>query len=487
MKHCFVTRIIFLLYLTVQFLYAENISVSSEPVTSQDEIQTPMFFKFYYLPDYFNPSLSIDYDDIVSSYKYNISPQVKKIGLSETIFSTQQQEKNKFNLYLGENIAVFLTTKNVFENKNMSFDLQFDKFRVLYFDEPKKQIVFCTSFMYTQIVDSFVFINKIKTYSDYLTNVYNQYSIDIDVNKILFNNLGLSFVPQIMWYNNEVCDKLFLINKVGIDFLLNKKNVGFSIEGRYLDLDRTENFIATVKTLIRDVIVDGNTATVSYSLDKNDNLYYELKFGQKTKKLEITFVGKKEFYYEYINNYFISFPKIEVDNTTNLYFPTIEGYSIESNYRNKNFAFSLFFDKYLYTKYPGFVFENNNVVPILLDNQEVCSLRLKSKISFIDFEVKYLLSGEIYFCPKLVSQICVNKEFFGNIYFLIKLLYNTKTKVAKDRYIDQNFISEWKIRYKLKERFDIELFVSQPIMNKYVVQPEIILNPYVQIGISLQF
>jgi hypothetical protein len=112
---------------------------------------------------------------------------------------------------------------------------------------------------------------------------------------------------------------------------------------------------------------------------------------------------------------------------------------------------------------------------------------LKSKISFIDFEVKYLLSGEICFYPKLVSQICVNKEFFRNVYFLIKLLYNTKTKVAKDRYIDQNFVSEWKVGYKLKERFDIELFVSQPIMNKYVVQPEIILNPYVQIGISLQF
>jgi hypothetical protein len=484
-KHCYNNIIIFLICLITQpVLYTEEIFVSSEPVTTQEEIQTPLFFKFYHLPEYFTPSSSIEYEDILVPYKYVLSPQVKKINLAETMFLFPRKEMNKINLFLGKNNFVSLITNNIYEHKNFKFNLQFSNTKILYFNEDKQFVSFDTNFIYEQIFDSVVFSSKIKTLSNYISKVVNQYYIDVSINKVVFSSIEFSFTPQVIWYNNEDCDKLFLINMFTTNFLI--KNFVFLLEGKFYKFDNEENFTTTIKTLLKDII-SGNSVSFATSWDKNYNLYYELETSQQTQNFDFVVATKKKFYYEYIENYFINLPYIKINKAETFCFPSVENFSCKCRYKSKNCNISLLFDKYRYTKYPTYVFQDNNVVPLFIDNTEISTIGLETQIFFVDYKIKYLLSEDILFYPKVSSEICVSKDIFKNIYFLIKLLYNSKIKVTTELYTEENFVSQYKIGYKLRDKFNIELFVLQPLNNKYVLQPQIVVEPYIQLGINFQF
>ena len=483
MKLYFVSIIILFIHVT---LYAEDIFISSDTVASQ-EIQTPMFFKFYYLPEYFDSSLSVEYDDIILPYTLALSPLVKKISLPDTVLHRYQHQKNMFSLFFSKNFFIFLTTKNSFKNKDINFEFEFNNTKVSYFDEEKKFYSFDTTFMYTQRVDSLIFVDKIKIHSNYLTEISNQCSMDLNISKVVFDKIEFLFAPQVTLYKNEDIKKLSFVNKIGVDFLVDKINIVFSLEGNYYNFDDTENFAVTTKMLLKDVVYSGNTTKVSTSLDKDNNLYYELELSQRTKHFEFSFINKKEVYHNYIHTYFVSLPYIDVKENTKLYLPTVENYNLKCGYLTDNFSISIFFDKSIYTKYPTYIFENGSVAPFYIDNQEIFSLYVKTKVFFVDFEIKWLPFDEVLFCPRLSSQICFNREIFKNIYFLIKLLYNTKTKVATGTYIEENFVSEYKIMYKITEKLDIGFFVSHPLKNKYLIQPHMYVEPYIQVGLNFWF
>ncbi len=480
-------KLYFLLYLITHnnSLYTEEIFVSSEPVMIQEENQTPLFFKFYYLPEFFAPSVLIEYEDILVPYKYVLSPQIEKINIAETMFLFPQERINKFNFFIGENSYVSLMTKNTYGHKNFKFDLQFSNTKISYFTENKRFVSFDTSFIYEQMFDSVVFNTEIKTLSNYILKSVNQYYIDAGITKIVFNSIELSFKPQVIWYNNEDYNKLFFTNMFNINFLI--KNFIFVFEEMFCKFDKEENFTTTIKTLSKDIILGGDSINITASWDKDYNLYYELEIGRQTQNFEFVIANRKKFFYEYIENYFIKLPYIKIDETKTFCFPSVENFRCESKYKSKNYNISILFDKSVYTKYPTYVFENNNVFPLFVDNTEVSAVDLWIQIFFVDFKIRYLLSNDILFYPKISSQICVTKDIFKNIYFLIKLLYNSKTKQTDNLYIDENFVSEYKIGYKIKEKFNIELFVSYPLNNKYIIQPHMVVEPYIQLGLNLQF
>ena len=477
--------IIIFLFIT---LYAEDKDIFISSNTSAfEEIQTPMFFKFYSLPEYFDTSLLVEYDDIISPQILMFLPQVKKINLPDTVLYRYQQQKNMFSLFFSKDFSVFLTTKDSFNNKNINFEFEFNNTKVSYFGEEKKFYSFDTTFMYTQRVGSLIFVDKIKMYSNYLTEFFNQYSMDLNISKVVFDKIEFLITPQATLYKNENSEKLSFVNKIGMDFLVNKINVIFSLEGNYYNFDDIENFAFTTKMLLKDVVYSGNTTKVSTSLDKDNNLYYELELSQQTKHFEFSFINKKEIYHNYINTYFISLPYINVRENTKFYLPTVKNYSLKCGCLTDNFSISIFFDKSVYNKYPTYIFENDEVVPFYIDNQEIFSLYVKTKVFFVDFEMKWLLFDEVLFFPKLSSQIYFSREIFKNIYFLIKLLYNTKTKVATGTYIEENFVSEYKIMYKITEKLDIGFFIFYPLKNRYAIQPHMYIEPYIQIGLNFCF
>jgi len=486
-KHYNIIKKLFLVFIFIySFLYTQEVSVSSETLDIQEEIQSPLFFKFYHLPEYLSPSPSVEYEDIVVPYNYMITPQVEKISLAENMFSLPQQKKNMLFLFLGENKSLGFKTKNTDEHKNFEFNIQFDNTKVSYFDENKQYVRFNNSFIYNHIFDTLVLSTKLKTESNYVTDVVRQYYIDVSINKVLFNKLELMYIPQVIIYANEELNKVFFINTLSTNFLY--KNFIFGFENKIFEFDSEENSVSALSIVLKDVILSGNLLNFVFSKGKNDKLYYKVNLGYKTKNFEFDVVKEKKFFYEYIDNYFIKFPYIKIYDTTKLFFTSVESDIFKCGYKSNNFYVSILFDKSLYTKYPTYVFRDDKVEPLFIDNNDISSVKFETKVFFVEYELNYLLSSDdVLFYPKFVHQLSINKDIFENIYFLIKLLYNSKTKVATGVYTEENFVTELKIGYNVKEKYNIELLVSQQLNNNYVLQPKMVVSPYIQAGLNFQF
>lgn len=482
--------IIFFIFLTLVNIFAQQEVVISTTIANPDEENyqiSPLYYKFYYIPDFFGTP-SVDYDDISIPYSHYITPELNKATLENTLFIPKNISEKNVYFEVGKNYILNSNIKFISSFYSLSSFLEVNNSQINYLNlaESLKQLNYY--FNYYKTFKNLYIDFQMLTHINYFIEFMNLYTTQLNVKNFIKDKLETSYAGAILYVKNTY-GKIFSFNTISLNALLNSK----LLIGAKIKLIDNDGLLYTFNLISKEVFPRFATS-IDISYDNfNKNIYYNFSFTQNIFNLLFKVSYDNDIYYDYIQNYFSKIPILKLNNPDIFFYPERKILGLGVGYQKDVFSLQLNVSHAEYKKYPTYIYENNNVSPFYLESLNFNNLDLSTNIGIQNVNVNWVNSlifseEEILFQPKVSSSLDVISNIYKNVYLSIKLLYNSKTKVDfNNTWIKQILILRPVLKYEIMDDLKLYFNFSLPLIGKYYFIPYAFFGPYVSFGIEMKF
>jgi len=487
-------KIFFIICFLINFyfnLFSQESQLSS-PSQQENNLVVPLYFELYYKPN-FDVLPEVEYEDVNLPYEHYISPEFEKDKLPTDFFTESLKKTNFFSSISLGNISSFLVkAKEINEKSIFGFSFSNESKQISFFNSLDKLSNYNYNFIYKKTFDSFVLGSDIEAKTILLNNSVEQYSVNILVNKI-FKYFDFTYTPyaqlnKISEYNFKY---LFLINNFSLNFVPYYKilcNLGIE----YLHNRKKNLYFYKLTAVFKDFLIDHNKFELEAKYSDKNDFFYFVKLTQKLKDLLFNLQLGERFYYDYLKSYFIKFPILKLSENSSFIYPRNRICSFGLDFGKTLLDLKINYTKENYDKFPSYILNNDVVLPYYINDLDVENLYLFSQISFSDFSIlkfniRYGLNNKILFYPKVEYGLDVENKI-KSFYFITKLIYKDKILVDnEDNVLKESLVFEFITKYKISDNLSVDFSSSYPLLGKNYICPNLILEPYLFLGVSFNF
>lgn len=476
--------------LTIQ-LFSQEVSQSSGSIVVDQDL-LPFDFKFYYPPKiYENPLL--EYDEIVIPYQRYVQPEIRKYDLPADVISPNLTCGTKsFELMLGQGIDVL--AKLNFQFPKSVFDLSFECSNNNVISKTGQEnfirVLSVTNFSYT-FSESMLSLRNRLSYYNLLTSL-----LFLNLNgmfkKVLYETCDITYTPEVYYLFGSDLKKVWLSNSLASNIFFTDRLL-VTPEVKFLTLNnKCQRFFVASSVKAKNLFV-GTTVTTSFDFDTNFyKLYYSIDLSRKIAKYIFSLSYKKDFYYQYITDYFTYVPGVIFSQQDDLFYPDRTSVVANVQYESGPFHFITEFASYGYEMLPSFIYENGFVKPYFVKGVNINRLSITSKFNYANFNNEVLLSYysfpecNTYFIPKLTFMLIFNKNISKNLQLSQKFVYQDNLKVNSNYVLPFWLTSTTMVSYKLSNDVNCGINCFIPLINQHYIYPEVHTPAFFQFGIQIK-
>lgn len=469
----------------------ENVLTSTYSTVSEDydSQTTPLYYEFYYTPDFFELP-QIDYEDVTIPYLHYISPDLEKIKLDNNSFVDKISlvEKN-FHFIIGNNYILDNNIKFISPYYDLVSKINFENLKVVCFDSREMFKQFNYFLKYSKPFNNWFINFQTENNINYLNEFLNIYRVKTDIKRFIKNKFEISYCGNMLYIKNKY-DKIFKLNEVNTNILLSNKiltEVGVKL------IDNNE-LLYTLDFVSKEILPKFSTEMKMSYDNLNKNMHYIFSFIQNIQNSNFGFFYVDDIDYDYlINEYFTTLPYFEINTITSFYYPEKKSIGCFLDYLKNNFNLKFKVGATNYKKYPTYFYKDYKVYPFYIENISFYDLNLH--IGFKIYGINFILSNnllfadeEILFKPKIYSNLDVHFNITKNIYLSTKILYNDKIKVDFDNTcIESSLIIDTILKYNIFDNLNLSIALSFPLVGKNYFLPYSFFESSISGGIEFKF
>ncbi len=483
--------IIFLIFLISSNIFStEQIIISTSSINSgiENYETPPLYYKFYYTPDFFGAP-SVDYEDLSVPYLHYITPELNKDKIENVLFvSAKDLLKKSLYFTIGANYVLNTDIKFVSPYYNLSFFLGFDSFKTNYLNSIENLKKFRYSLRYYKPFNNLSVDFQLGNRINYFIEFLNLYTAHFNIKKFINGKFEISYSNDVL-YIKSTSDKIFSFNEINANALINTKLL-MSSKFKLIDNDR---LIYAINLASKEILPRfSSNIEIDYdSLSKD--IFYTLYFSKQVVDFYFNVSYVNDIYYDYIQNYFLKVPIFQLNNNGDFYYPKRKVLGFYTGYQKNFLNLKLSVEHSDFQKYPTYIYKNNNILPFYLEFLNFYNLSFNIGLNFqninVSLENNLIFSNEeILFSPKIGSSLDIFLNIYKNIYLSIKLLYNSKVKVDFNQtYIEPNLVLDTMVKYEIVDDLKLCFGLNSPLVGKHYFVPYAFFEPYISCGIEMRF
>ncbi len=482
--------VLFILLLLSQTTFCEN-----------TQIEEPLYWEFYQEQKIIETP-NVEYEDFEIYSPETVSAEIKKYDITQYILSLPTVTPVNTHIFLGNNIfSTGISSQRIFPGKKFNLSFLADTKNVKFNQEDKILTKLDCAGSYSKIFNKTVFSIDAGIYSYIFDTDTNRCNISLQLNTFSGEKIELFYRPEINFINklSSGFNYVYLFQDAGVAFIpYYNSYFAFVINSVLLDTQTVNLYGVTCR--LKNLLFGNNSfrirllIPIDTSLLYKENFYYSIIAQQNISKIKFGLSLEKKLFHEYVKNYFIMYPKIEINKNVTTELSYSNGYTITFSYKEKKLEFTVGWKNLDYNFFPTYIVNSQNLIPYSIQKVKISSLYINFMIPIFTLEAlkfyggsEYLINAEnILFYPRFKYSLGFNSEF-KKLYLKIAVEGNDDIPINYDSFVEKSCVGMFETGFCLTNEISINILYNFILQGKNYLQPFIYLDPSVMLGFKVKF